>query len=166
MMTHMPSSLARKSRRKFPGHVAAASLGVASHRAIGDWLQRCQAKTLSRRPLIYLVDDEPCILEMMETILKSQGYNVQAFPDRPPVLTQLRVEQPALLITDCRGGSITGLELIAQCRVIRPKLKILMASALREPPSPGHADSPDRFLEKPFTIPQLLDEVRSLLRRA
>ena len=80
--------------------------------------------------LIYLVDDEPMLLELASAILEPQGYSVETFrsPETALHAFELAEPGPALVVTDYAMHSMTGLELASACRRIRPKQKVLLVS--------------------------------------
>jgi CheY-like chemotaxis protein len=116
--------------------------------------------------VIYVVDDEPMLLELASVILEPLGYTIQTFSTPESALQAFQAAQPppALLITDYAMHTMTGLELAAACRQIRPQQKVLLLSGtvgleiLRDAPG-----QPDRFLAKPYQSKQLLDSVASAL---
>jgi len=60
--------------------------------------------------------------------------------------------------------TMTGLELAAACRRIRPQQKVLLLSGTVGPELLRDAPvKPDRFLAKPYQSKQLLDTVASAL---
>ena len=99
--------------------------------------------------LIYVVDDEPTLLELATVILEPLGYTVETFRSPETALRAFELAQPApaLVITDYAMHTLTGLELASACRRIRPKQKVLLVSGtvgpdiLRDTPV-----QPDGFL--------------------
>ncbi len=111
------------------------------------------------QPLIYVVDDEPMLLEMAAVILEPLGYKVKTFRDG-----ESAVEKPALIITDFQMHIMSGLALIEACRRIQPRQKILLVSGtVDERIYRNAASKPDRFLAKPYQAKQLESAVKSLL---
>jgi DNA-binding NtrC family response regulator len=116
--------------------------------------------------LIYVVDDEPMLLELAAIILEPMGYEVRTFRDPQEALRAFAAarRRPDLLITDYAMHSLNGLALIEACRRIAPEQKILMLSGTvgaeifeQEP------CKPDQFLAKPYHAQQLLDMVKALV---
>jgi len=117
-------------------------------------------------PLIYVVDDEPMLLEMAAVILEPLGYSVKTFRDGESAMeafTSAR-PKPALVITDFQMHAMNGLALIEGCRRIQPRQKILLVSGtVDERIYRDSAAKPDRFLAKPYQAKQLESAVKSLL---
>src|SRR3954451_23217376 len=80
--------------------------------------------------LIYVVDDEPMLLELAVVVLEPIGYNVKTFRDPKAALASFSNAEsyPALLITDYAMHFMNGMELMTACREMRPNQKILMIS--------------------------------------
>ena len=116
--------------------------------------------------LIYLVDDEPLLLEVAEASLTDPSWRLKKFNDPALAWESFRAERPkpALLLTDYWMGSMTGLELAALCIEAHPKLKVILASGTvgAEIANAGPVKI-DWFLAKPFHPRQLLEAVQSLL---
>ena len=116
--------------------------------------------------LIYIVDDEPMLLELASVILEPLGHTIQTFNTPESALRAFETAQPppALIITDYAMHTMTGLELAAACRRIRPQQKVLLLSGTVGPELLRDAPvKPDRFLAKPYQSKQLLDTVASAL---
>jgi CheY-like chemotaxis protein len=120
------------------------------------------------RPVIYAVDDEVMILELMAVVLEPLGYRVLTFPDPTQAFKSFvsHPQRPALIITDYAMHSLTGMELIEKCRAVEPDQKILLASGTVGEEIYGHSPvKPDRFLAKPFKTQDLAALVRELVGR-
>jgi CheY-like chemotaxis protein len=120
----------------------------------------------SGRAVIYVVDDEPMLLELASVILDPLGYRIKTFRSPEAAIQDFRSAQPqpVLIITDYAMHTMNGLELIEACRRIQPGQKALLLSGTMGPDICHNAPTqPDRFLAKPYQAKQLLDVVRSLL---
>ena len=117
-------------------------------------------------PLIYIVDDEPLLVDLAELALKSEGYRIKKFYAGATALKSLVAEPvaPALLLTDYAMNPMNGVELSEQCKGIHPGLKIIMVSGTAGPETVISAPVKiDRFLQKPYRPAALLESVRSVL---
>jgi CheY-like chemotaxis protein len=118
------------------------------------------------QPLIYVVDDEPLLIELAAAVLQPSGYRVKTFRDPESAVQAFTSAKPrpALIITDYAMHNQTGLDLIRQCRQLHPRQKILMVSGtVDEEVYANSRFKPDRFLAKPYQAKQLIDVVESLL---
>ena len=116
--------------------------------------------------LIYVVDDEPMLLELASVILEPLGYEIETFRDAESALRAFKTAEPppALLITDYAMHEMTGMDLVAACRQIRPKQKALLVSGtVGEEVFCNAPVRPDRFLVKPYQAKQLIEAVEALL---
>jgi len=120
------------------------------------------------RPVVFAVDDEVMILELIAMVLAPHGYEVVTFDDPVRALEAVRADpkRAALMITDYAMHNMNGMELIEQCRAVAPELKILLISGtVNEAVYAGSPVQPDGFLAKPFPTHQLLAKVRQLIGR-
>ena len=117
-------------------------------------------------PLVYLVDDEPMLLDLAELALRPDGYAFKKFTDPIAALNSFLDEEPkpALMISDYTMGKMNGLELMRRCREASPGLKTILVTG-----TTGVEivfDSPtrvDRFLGKPYQPANLAELVRRVL---
>lgn len=118
------------------------------------------------KPLLYVVDDEPMLLELATVILEPLGYAVENFRDPHSALRAFTSARPRpdLVLTDYAMHTMNGLELMAACRRIQPGQKVLLISGtVQEEVYSDAPDKPDGFLAKPYQAKQLVDMVRSML---
>ena len=116
--------------------------------------------------VIYVVDDEPMLLELASVILEPLGYTVETFhsPETALRAFELAKPPPALVITDYAMHSMTGLTLASACRRIRPKQKVLLVSGTVGPDILRDAPvKPDGFLLKPYQAKQFIEAVEAAL---
>ncbi len=119
-------------------------------------------------PLVYLVDDEPLLLELAEMVLEGNGYRFQKFQDPTEAWNAFVTADPVptLLITDYAMHAMNGVELIVKCKQLHPELKTILISGtvdeniLRDVPV-----KVDHFLRKPYRTTDLGDVVRGVLAR-
>ena len=119
-------------------------------------------------PLIYLVDDEPLLLELAEMVLEGDAYRFEKFQDPIVAWDTFRISDPgpALLITDYAMHTMNGVELIIKCKGLRPSLRTILISGtvdegiLRDAPV-----KVEYFLRKPYRTTDLAQRVRDVLSR-
>jgi len=118
------------------------------------------------RPLVFAVDDEPMLLELVTLVLEPLGFRVRTFrdPDTAVRAFGLTNPPPVLMVTDFAMHTMNGMDLIAACRRINPRQKIILVSGTVDETIYRHAESkPDRFLAKPYQAKQLADLVHAVL---
>ena len=116
--------------------------------------------------LIYLVDDEPILLELGTFILEPFGYRIKSFRDPEAAFQEFRSAEnrPQLLITDYAMHQMNGMELLKKCKAEDPKVKTLLVSGtVGEDIYRDSPIKPDKFLAKPYHAHQLSDIVQSLI---
>lgn len=144
-------------------------MGVStSKNAKGDSIVSAPSeKTAARSPaLVFVVDDELQVGELVEAFLKLSGYRTQLFQDPRAALAAMAdaKELPDLLVTDYVMEGLNGIELVAQALRFKPGLKtILISGNISEHVLQKYATRPDYFLRKPFLSQKLLELVESLL---
>ena len=116
--------------------------------------------------LIYVVDDEPMLLELAVVILQPLGYMVRTFRDPQSALQAFSDARPrpVLLITDYAMHVMNGMDLLEACRRLHPEQKVLMISGtVDESIYRNSPVKPDLFLAKPYQAKQLVDFVKELV---
>ena len=114
---------------------------------------------------ILVVDDEEVVRELVGEILRRSGYDVLTVASVDDAIALLDDPALGLVITDLVMPRGSGLDLVAETRLRRPGVNVLLITgAMSEPPAAGlSADAADRLLAKPFTHAQLLEAVTDLL---
>ena len=118
-------------------------------------------------PLVYLVDDQPVLLDLAEVALKDLRLNLHKFTEPEVALKEFRRAKvkPSLLITDYAMGKMNGLELIERCQQLHPTLKsVVLSGTAGAEILLGAPVQVDEFLSKPYPHEHLSDLVRRLLQ--
>jgi CheY-like chemotaxis protein len=114
---------------------------------------------------IFVVDDEPMLLDLATTILQPLGFNVRTFRDPKVALAEYPATKPALVVTDYAMGGMNGLELVRECKRINPQQKTILLSGTVDENIYANAQiKPDRFLAKPYQIRDFVETIRALVR--
>lgn len=115
--------------------------------------------------LVYLVDDDPAVLESLQWLMESAGFKVAACASPAALLDDLPEAPRGCLVIDLRLPGISGIEVIRGLRergVHLPAMVITghgdVSAAVRAMKA-GAID----FIEKPFDESVLLDRVRAAL---
>jgi two-component system alkaline phosphatase synthesis response regulator PhoP len=116
---------------------------------------------------ILIVDDEPCLLQIIETALKKDGFGVTACLGGELALERAAECPPHLIIMDLVMPGLDGIETLRYMRqlpALREVPTILLAGAGHPRAQFGaEAFGAQSVVTKPFNPSQLLDEVRRLL---
>jgi CheY-like chemotaxis protein len=119
------------------------------------------------KPLVFIVDDEPLMLELAVTLLEPLACQVKTFRDAESALAAFGAAnpRPALIITDYAMHRMNGLEFIGECKRLQPGQKIILmsgtvgASIYQDSPV-----KPDYFLAKPYQAKKFISLVEAALR--
>ncbi|WP_172331026.1 ATP-binding protein [Mangrovicoccus sp. HB161399] len=119
------------------------------------------------RRRVLLVDDTPEHLDLSRRLLAPLGFAISTARSGSEALRAAPSFQPDLAVLDVEMPGMSGWELAAQLRALRPRLRILMVSAnaqddeVRAPRGAGAAH--DAFLAKPVEAGSFLKAVGDLL---
>lgn len=119
----------------------------------------------SQSATIFVVDDEPVLLDLTRTILEPLGFKVQTFSDPQKALQAFPSVRPVILVTDYSMGEFSGMDLLRECRRINPDQKvILLSGTISEHIYADEKLKPDRFLTKPYQIHDFVESVQALAK--
>jgi two-component system, OmpR family, phosphate regulon response regulator PhoB len=119
---------------------------------------------------ILIVEDEEPLKVLLAYNFEAEGYRVRSTALGEDVAMMIADERPNLVILDWMLPGISGIEV---CRLLRSRtdtrnIPIIMLTARGEESERirGLATGADDYVVKPFSVPELLARVRSILRRA
>ena len=119
--------------------------------------------------MIYLVEDDESIRELVVYTLNSQGFPAQGF-ERPSLFWKaLEKELPSLVLLDIMLPEEDGIHILKKLRT-RPdtrRLPIIMLTAKGSEyvTVVGLDSGADDYIPKPFRMMELISRVRAILRR-
>jgi CheY-like chemotaxis protein len=114
---------------------------------------------------IFVVDDEPMLLDLAATVLQPLGFDVRTFRDPKKALMEYPTAKPTVIVTDYAMGDMNGLDLVRECRRVNPRQKtILLSGTVDENIYANSPDKPDRFLAKPYQIRDFIESVQALVK--
>jgi FixJ family two-component response regulator len=116
--------------------------------------------------LIAVVDDDPRILESLETLLESAGYAVCVFSSATALLETARLDEIDCVISDINMPTIDGLELSRLLRAARPGLPIILITGHPEILNRSLvATSYYRLFTKPYDPDALVAAIGDMVRK-
>jgi PAS domain S-box-containing protein len=116
----------------------------------------------NRSAVILFVDDDPLIAMSTTEMLEDLGHRVIGASSGAHALDIIRSgQQIDLMVTDHVMPGMTGIELAAASRQLRPSLPILLATGYAELPEGTQVDLPR--LAKPYHQDQLRDRLNQML---
>ena len=114
---------------------------------------------------VLLVDDEPSILNVLSTLMKSEGH--EAVPVRGGEKAQelMLAEYFDLMISDIRMSPVDGLQLLRTAHRERPSMAVIMLTAYGSVETAVEAmkDGAFDYVTKPFKVDELLITVQRAL---
>jgi len=116
---------------------------------------------------VLVADDKPDILDVLQQILETEGYDVVTTTDGKEVLHLMHTEQPDLLLLDVWLPGCDGIEI---CRQIKQQeilwhIPVLLLSADRDVQQIAAQANADGSIQKPFQMSTLLTAIASALEQ-
>lgn len=120
----------------------------------------------NRRPLLWVVDDDPELRSLLQEFLEKQGFDVRLFPDGRDVERRMARERPDLLVLDYMLPGEDGFTLCRRIRAV-DDVGIIMLTARSDVADriAGIECGADDYLGKPFSAQELVVRIRAILRR-
>jgi DNA-binding response OmpR family regulator len=114
-----------------------------------------------------VVDDEQKILDVVESYLKKEGYEVLTATDGKNALDIFNKKEIHLLILDLMLPGMSGEEVCSKIRTTSDVPIIMLTAKVEENDKiEGLAIGADDYITKPFSVRELVGRVRALMRRA
>jgi len=120
--------------------------------------------------MIYCVEDDRSIRELIIYALKSNGYEAVGFDKAEPFYKELENKLPDLVLLDIMLPGEDGIEILKKLKA-SPKLRnipviILTAKSAEYDKVLGLDSGADDYITKPFGIMEFLSRVKAVLRRS
>jgi twitching motility two-component system response regulator PilG len=119
---------------------------------------------------ILLIDDSPTVRNVIETALAQRGYEVRAFPDGLKAMQWLSLPEawlPDLMLVDLGLPKMDGYEVICRIKAkpafARTRCMILSRRDGIIDKLKGRLAGATVYLAKPFTVPELLMAIQTIL---
>ena len=123
--------------------------------------------TPAQEPIVYVIDDDDSIRELLTWLMKRNAIRTEAFPNAKAFLKAYRPGAPGCLILDLYMPGMSGLDLQQYLKEAGIEMPVIFLS--------GRADVPNAvlavksgaidFIEKPFDYRRIVELVRDCLRR-
>ena len=116
---------------------------------------------------ILLVDDDRSMREILEYLLKRDGYHVYCAANGKEALSIIKEKSYHLLLCDIRLGDMTGLEVLKASKKRYPHVTVIMISAFATAETAVEAMNQGAFdyVPKPFDNEELLQTIANALER-
>ena len=115
-----------------------------------------------------MVDDEPAVREVLERILRLEGYEVELAADGREAIGRQRAAPADAVVLDVLMPHVDGLEVCRRMRDGGDRTPVLMLTARHEVSDrvAGLEAGADDYLPKPFSIDELMARLKALMRRS
>lgn len=117
--------------------------------------------------MIYVVEDDKAIRNLVLYALKEKNYQVRGFEDGLNVVESLKNENVDLLILDIMLPEKDGIEILKEVREFSD-IPIIMLTAKNDEYDKvlGLESGADDYITKPFSILELISRIKVVLRRS
>ena len=119
--------------------------------------------------MIFCVEDDGGVRDLMIYTLRSAGYEAKGFADGESLFLALRTERPQLIMLDIMLPGADGISILKKLRLQAEtaEIPVIMATAKGTEYDRviGLDSGADDYLSKPFQIGELLARVEAVLRR-
>ena len=129
-----------------------------------------ESVSIKDEPKVFIVDDSPVLLQQMQRLLTSWGYQVDFTDNAEEATDKILESKPTMVFIDINMPSLNGFDLIKQIRRRRElsSLSLVLLTAENSMTNNFRARWANcRFLAKPRSssdTPKFRDELRNLLR--
>jgi two-component system alkaline phosphatase synthesis response regulator PhoP len=120
--------------------------------------------------LIYVIEDDEDINELLTYNFKKEGFEVKSFPNGKVAFEHIKEDKPDAVVLDLMMPEVDGLEF---CKLVRSDKEIqhtplimLTAKSTEIDKIVGLELGADDYVTKPFSFRELLARVKAVIRRA
>ncbi len=116
---------------------------------------------------VLVVDDEPASRELIDIILREDGYETEAVGGSREALAALEAQVFDVVLSDLQMPGMDGLELTENIRRLHPEMEVLILTAFGSQERAHEAGRLQAdYLRKPFDSADLLHRVARLVEKA
>ncbi len=116
---------------------------------------------------ILVVDDEPSMRELLQIVLRREGYSVRLAENGRTALSTLEREPADVLISDIKMPDMSGVDVLREAKRLDPDLVGIMVTAFASTETAVEALRLGAYdyLTKPFDVDELKAKVRNAFER-
>lgn len=120
--------------------------------------------------MIYLVEDDSSIRELMVYTLQASGFEACGYPDGEAFWTGMKKAKPELIVLDIMLPGEDGISILRRLRATADTkdIPVIMATAKDSEYDTvvGLDSGADDYLAKPFGMMEMVSRIRAVLRRS
>lgn len=145
------------------------SCGMDRHIVAGHpWVSaRQEERAVDSEKKVLVVDDDPCIVELLAAMLGMEGYQVSKATNAEQALELVDHHVPDVIVLDWMMPDTDGIEL---CRILKKRVEtslvpVIVISANDRVRRVSREAGADGWLLKPFDLDDLLATVRNSIKK-
>ena len=115
------------------------------------------------KKLVFVVDDEPALAEVVTAYLEERGFAVATFTSPVTALAASASRKPDLLLSDFKMDGMDGLTLATKLTERHPTCKVLIMSGDIYDATTHPAQNRFELLQKPIPLASLLEKITEML---
>ncbi|MDX8395306.1 MAG: response regulator [Mariprofundaceae bacterium] len=117
--------------------------------------------------MVYIIDDEPMILEILSEFIKHLGHQTHAFESGEAFLTHMNqndAKAPHIVFSDIRMPGMTGLEMIQQFKLRHPDIPCCIITGFDDTLTHDHPvySKLHCIIHKPFQLEKIQEALEIL----
>ena len=114
---------------------------------------------------ILVIDDEPSIRDLLDTLLCRKGYDVVLAESGRKGLEVFRREHPDVVVLDIKMPGMDGITVLQQVRSLNPSQPVIILTGAGSPETEQQvrALGVTEFVEKEFSLHRLGESLKRLL---
>lgn len=120
--------------------------------------------------MIYCVEDDQSIRDLMLYTLNTAGFSANGFPDSVPFWAAMKQETPELILLDIMLPGEDGIAILKELKAspLTRNIPVIMATAKDSEYDKviGLDLGADDYLSKPFGMMEMISRIKAVLRRA
>ncbi len=116
---------------------------------------------------LLVVDDDLSMREMLEVMLRSEGYDVECAEDGTKAIRMLKKKAHDLILCDIRMAPVDGLAVLREAKKRSPETVVIMISAFATTETAVEAmrEGAYDYIPKPFNVDEVKQTIRNALER-
>ncbi len=124
-------------------------------------------KNTSINPLIFVIDDEEDIIDILTEILEAQNFTVRSYTKAKDALSEVKKFKPQVILSDMKMPQMSGLEFLKELNKFEPDTPLIFISGYLDKETIIDAISHGVFgaIEKPFNESQVITMTNNALKR-
>lgn len=113
---------------------------------------------------VMLVEDDPTMLSLLETLLMIEGFEVSKAEDFTKVLDDVRINMPNVILMDVHLEGYDGIEIVAALRAESEfgDISVIMSSGM-DVREKCFASGANDFILKPYMPDELINKIKVLV---